>query len=89
LAWTIEFAEKAQKDLANLDKSAQRLIVRYIEERIIPSDDPTVFAKPLRHDLAGLWRFRVKDYRVICNIHHDRLVVLVLAIGHRKDIYER
>jgi len=87
LAWTIKLAEKAEKDFAALDKAAQRLINRYLATRIAPSIDPTQFGKPLRHDLAGLWRYRVQNYRIICSIHHDQIVVLVLSVGHRKDIY--
>jgi mRNA interferase RelE/StbE len=88
LAWTIEFDERAQRDLARLDKPVQREITRYLDNRIASSADPRHFGHALGHDLSGLWRYRVRDFRIICKIEHDRLVVLVVAIGHRSDVYK-
>jgi mRNA interferase RelE/StbE len=51
-------------------------------------DDPRVLAKPLKGDLASFWRFRVGHYRIICDIQDDKLVILVITIGHRKDVYQ-
>jgi len=88
LAWTIEFDEKAERDLAGLDKSVQREIRRYLRERIAPLVDPTVFGKPLRHEYSGVWRYRVRDYRILCRIEDEHLIVLVIAVGHRDGVYE-
>jgi mRNA interferase RelE/StbE len=89
LAWTIEFDERAERDLAKLDKSIQRRIVQYLQKRIAPAKDPTAFGHGLAHNLSHLWRFRVGDYRILCRIEEDRLVVFVVAVGHRSAIYER
>lgn len=59
LAWTMEFDERAEKDLSRLDKPVQWLIWRYLRERMAPLDDPTVFGKELHHEYAGVWRYRV------------------------------
>jgi len=88
LTWTVEFDDAAAKELRKLDRQAQHEILRYLRERIATDEDPRRFGKPLSRDLAGLWRYRVRDYRLICNIEDSELVVLVLRIGHRKDIYE-
>ncbi len=88
MAWTIELDKRAQTDLAKLDRQIQREVLRYLETRVAPSNDPTAFGHGLTNNLAGLWRYRVRDYRIICRIESDRLVVMVLAVGHRRKIYE-
>ncbi len=88
MTWTVEFDDAAAKELRKLDRQAQHEILRYLRERIATDEDPRRFGKPLSRELAGLWRYRVRDYRLICNIEDSELVVLVLRIGHRKDIYE-
>ena len=88
MTWTVEFDDQAAKELRKLDKNAQREILRYFRERISTDEDPRRFGKPLSRDLAGLWRYRVRNYRMVCTIEDDKLVVLVLRVGHRKDIYD-
>ena len=78
MTWSIEFDDAAAKELRKLDKQAQRDILKYLRERIATDEDPRRFGKPLSRNLAGLWRYRVRDYRLICNIEDDKLVVLVL-----------
>ncbi len=87
MAWTIRFDPRAVRDLKRLDKSIRRKIVRYLETRVSPADDAEDLGKGLTGPLVGLWRYRVEDYRIICRIERDVLVVMVLAAGHRKDIY--
>lgn len=88
MTWIVEFDDAAAKELRKLDRQAQQEILRYFRERIATDEDPRRFGKPLSRDMAGLWRYRVRDYRMICNIEDDKLVVLVLRAGHRKDVYE-
>ena len=88
MTWTVEFDDVAAKELRKLDRQAQQEILRYFRERIATDEDPRRFGKPLARDMAGLWRYRVRDYRMICHIEDDKLVVLVLRVGHHKDIYE-
>ena len=85
--WTIEWERKALKDAKKLDKSARQRIVNYLEERVLVARSPYQFGKPLKGNKLGLWRYRVGDYRILCQIEDNRLVVLVVAVGHRKDIY--
>ena len=87
LTWTIEFDESAAKELRKLDRQMQREILNYLRQRIATSEDPRRFGKPLSRDLSGLWRYRVRDYRMVCNIEDDKLVVLVVRVSHRKDVY--
>lgn len=88
MTWTVEFDDTAAKELRKLDKQAQSEILRYFRERIATDEDPRRFGKPLSRDLAGLWRYRLRNYRMICHIEDDKLIVLVVRVAHRKDTYE-
>jgi len=89
MAWSIEFSDDAERDFARLDNPIQRRVFRYLHGRIANAVDPRDFGKPLLHELAGLWRFRVGDYRVLCSIQDEKLTVLVVEIGHRSTVYDR
>jgi mRNA interferase RelE/StbE len=86
--WTVEFDDRARRELRKLADETQEMILRFLRERIAGSSDPRQFGKPLRRNLAGLWRYRVQNYRLICRLEENRLVVLVLKVGHRRDVYE-
>lgn len=85
--WVYRFDDRALKELRKLGKPAQRDIIAYLDERIAVDADPRRFGKGLKADLAGLWRYRVDDYRILCQIRDAELLVLVVAAGHRRDIY--
>lgn len=88
MAWTIEYDEEAVRDLKKLDRQVQREILDYMEQRIGRAEDARSFGKPLRHSKFGLWRYRVRDYRIICQLRQAKLIVLVVAVGHRSTVYE-
>ncbi len=89
MAWTIEYDESALADLKKLDRQVQREILDYMEKRIGKAQDPRTFGKALRHTKFGLWRYRLRDYRIICELRDAQLRVLVVAIGHRSIVYEK
>jgi mRNA interferase RelE/StbE len=89
LAWTVEVSDYAEKQLRKLDKPIQKRLLDWLEDRIEGCKNPRHFGEPLRGELAGLWRYRIGDYRVICEIQEKQLVVLALAVGHRREIYLR
>ncbi|MBZ5725097.1 MAG: type II toxin-antitoxin system RelE/ParE family toxin [Acidobacteriia bacterium] len=88
MVWIVEYDPGAEKDLRRLDKSVQREILDYLDNRIAREADPQRFGKPLRHSRYGLWRYRGRDYRIVCEIQPKRRVVLVVAVGHRRSVYE-
>ena len=88
MTWSVEFDDRAARELRKLDKQAQDDILRYFRERIATDEAPRRFGKPLSGNKVGLWRYRVQNSRMICNIEGGKLVVLVLKVGHRKDIYD-
>lgn len=88
MAWTIKITEFAEKQIKKLDRAVGKKILKYLRERIANQKDPRVFGKPLLHDKTGLWRYRVENYRIICKIEDKELIVLVLRLGHRKNVYD-
>lgn len=88
MTWSVEFDEAAAKELRKFDRQVQQEILLYFRVSIATDEDPRRFGKPLSREQAGLWRYRVRNYRMICNIEDERLIILVLRVGHRKDIYE-
>ena len=89
MGWTVEVSNYAEKQLRKLDKPVQKRLLDWLEDRIEGCKNPRHFGEPLRGEMAGLWRYRIGDYRVICEIQDQQLVVLALAVGHRREIYLR
>ena len=88
MVWRVEFDRDAARELRKLGRSAQAEILRYLRERIATNDDPRRFGKTLTKDLGGLWRYRVGDYRIVARIEDHRLFVLVVTVGHRREVYD-
>lgn len=86
MTWQIEWDNRARKELRTLDASVQNKILNYLDERVI--NNPRNFGRSLVGDKAGLWRYRVGDYRVVCQLEDDHLVILIVSVGHRKEIYD-
>jgi len=89
LAWTVEVSPFAERQIEKLDHQVRKRILDYLDDRIEGCKNPRHFGEALKGGRAGLWRYRVGDYRIICEIGDDILVVLALAVGHRREIYRR
>ena len=87
MAWTIEYAESVKKPISKLDPQTQRRIRAYLEDKIAKLDDVRSQGKALTGPFGGLWRYRVGDFRIICDIIDKRLVVLVVKVEHRSSVY--
>ncbi len=87
MAWKIELTELAVKQLKKMGRSETKRITEYLRKRIEPLEDPRLLGKALKGDLSTLWRYRVGDYRLICELKEKELIVLVVRVGHRKGIY--
>lgn len=87
MAWTINYTETARRELRKIDKPVARSILDFLDNRVAKQDDPRHLGKALTGVLGALWRYRVGEYRVICDIQHQTVTVLVLRVGHRREIY--
>lgn len=88
MTWNIEWDDRARKELRKLDSPVQKEILNYLRLRIKGANNPRVFGQPLSGNKGGLWRYRMGNYRIICRIEDDIFVVLVVGVGHRREIYE-
>jgi mRNA interferase RelE/StbE len=86
-AWRIEITRTAERQITKLDRTAQKSILRFLRERLATTDNPRQLGKALQGEKRGLWRYRVGDYRLICDIRDEVITVIVLEVGHRKDVY--
>lgn len=88
MTWKVEWDDRARKELRKLDPFVQKEILGYLRIRIAESNNPRIFGQSLSGNKSGLWRYRVGNYRIICRIEDDTLVVFVVGVGHRKEVYE-
>lgn len=87
MVWAIEYTDTARGQLRKLDKQIARRIVDYMDDRVARLETPRSTGKALTGPLGGLWRYRVGDCRVICDIQDGALRVLVVQVGNRREIY--
>lgn len=89
MSWELRFAAGAVKQLSKLDRQTAKIITSWLRKNVDGCDDPRAHGKPLVGNLAGAWRYRVGDYRVLCEIQDEELVVLAIEISHRREVYRR
>lgn len=87
MAWTIEVSKAARKQLDALDRVARARIIAYLETRVLAHPDPRLLATRLVGADSSNWRYRVRDYRIIVRFEDERLVILVVRLGHRREVY--
>lgn len=87
MKWAIEFDRKALKEISRLDRPIQVKIANELD-KIAEMDNPRLLGKALTGNLSSLWSYRVGKYRMLCSINDRELVVLVLSVGHRKEVYK-
>ena len=88
MIWKVEWDDRARKELRKLDFPIHKEILNYLLARIEGSKNPRLFGQSLSGNKVGLWRYRVGNYRLICRFEDQTLVVFVVGIGHRKEVYE-
>jgi len=88
LASAVEFSKPADRALRKLPRDVQLRLVDFLRERVLSLSDPRSIGHALQGNFAGKWRYRVGDYRLICTIEDQKMVILVIELGNRRDIYE-
>ncbi|HKI25631.1 MAG TPA: type II toxin-antitoxin system RelE/ParE family toxin [Candidatus Sulfotelmatobacter sp.] len=87
MAWTIEYTDAARRQLRKLDKQSARRILDYMDKRVAPLEDARSLGKALKGPLGDLWRYRVGNFRIICELRDKEIRIVVVRVGNRKDIY--
>jgi mRNA interferase RelE/StbE len=87
--WRLVFSKKADRQLAKMNAGVRRILVAWLLKNVDGCEDPRAHGKGLTGSLSGAWRYRVGDYRVLCEIRDEELVVLALEVGHCREIYKR
>lgn len=87
MGWRIEFHPDAARELGRLDRATAARIVRTLETRIGVLDDPRALGAALRGEHSGYWRYRIGDYRLVARIEDERITILILRVGYRREVY--
>lgn len=89
MKYRVEYLPQVYKTLEKMDKFTKRIIVEWIEKNLVDCENPRQHGKPLTTDRMGQWRYRVGDYRIIAKIEDDKLIILVITIGHKREVYDK
>lgn len=89
MTFRVVFIESARKELKKLDKYTQKIILLWLQKNLDGCTDPRIHGKALTANKVGQWRYRVGDYRILASIEDDKLVILVIAVGHRREVYSK
>ena len=87
--WRLVFSKKADKQLSKMDINTSRIIVSWLLKNIDGCENPRIYGKGLTADYSSAWRFRIGDYRVLCDIQDMKLIILVFNIDHRRTVYKK
>ena len=88
MKYTVVFSKEELKDLKKLDKHTAALIIGWVRKNLEGCDNPRAHGKGLTANLSGKWRYRVGDYRLLADIQDDKVVIMMLRVGHRSEIYK-
>ena len=88
MMFSVETTSRFDKEFKKLDKYTQKMLKSWIEKNLVGCDNPRAFGKALSANRKGQWRYRIGDYRMICLIEDNKMIILALSIGHRRSIYE-
>ncbi len=87
MSYCVEATERFEREFKKLDRYTQRMIKSWIDKNLVGCEDPRTHGKGLTANRSGQWRYRIGDYRLICLIQEERLVILALSVRHRKEVY--
>lgn len=85
--YSVETTSRFDREFKKLDKYTQRMMKAWIVKNLVGCENPRIHGKGLTANRSGQWRYRIGDYRLICQIQDDQLVILALTIGHRREVY--
>lgn len=89
MKYAVETTQRFDREFKRLDRYTQRMLKAWIEKHLLGCETPRALGKGLTEKRKGIWRYRIGDYRLLCDIQEERLVILALAVGHRREVYRR
>lgn len=89
MKYRVETTPRFEKEFKKLDRYTMKLLKAWIEKNLVNCEDPRARGKGLTANRSGQWRYRIGDYRLLCEIRDEELVILALSVGHRRDVYKR
>ena len=87
--YKVEVSERFKREFRKLDRYTQKILRAWIDKNLVDCENPRAFGKGLTVNRSGQWRYRIGDYRLICSLEDDKLVILALSVGHRSEIYRQ
>lgn len=87
--YNVELSDRFKREFRKLDKYTQKIIRAWIDKNLVDTENPLAHRKGLTANRSGQWRYRIGDYRLICSIEDERLIILALSAGHRSEIYKK
>lgn len=87
--YQVRFGKRAQSKLKKMDFNTAKIIMAWINKNLVDCENPFLYGKSLKGNMKEKWRYRIGEYRLICNIDEKEIIILVLEVGHRKDIYKK
>lgn len=89
MGYEVKISKKALRELKKMDRFQSKIIMDWIEKNLVGTDNPRRNGKGLVGDRSGYWRYRVGDYRIIADLQEDVVTIMILKVGHRKEIYKQ
>lgn len=89
MSYKVEYSKNAQKQIRKMDQYTKVMLMRWITKNLVDCDDPRKHGKPLKGNLKNQWRYRVGNYRILCDIEDEKLIILVINVCHRREIYKK
>ena len=89
MSYRVETTARFDKEFKKLDRYTQKMVKAWVEKNLVGCNDPRAHGKGLSANRSGQWRYRIGDYRLICQIEDEKLIILALTVGRRSDIYKR
>lgn len=89
MKYAVETTQRFDREFKRLDRYTQRMLKAWIEKHLVGCENPRALGKGLTANRKGTWRYRIGDYRLLCDIQEERLVILALSVGHRREVYQR
>jgi mRNA interferase RelE/StbE len=89
MSYRVETTARFDREFKKLDRYTQKMVKAWVEKNLVGCNDPRAHGKGLAANRSGRWRYRIGEYRLICRIEDEKLIILALTVGHRSDIYKR